>query len=579
MRISLKWLRQYVDINVTPEDLAHRLTMVELEVEDIEYMGAKYDKFVVGKVLEVSKHPNANKLTVCKVDVGTEVLQIVCGAPNVAPNQIVPVGLSGAVVPHNQNDPEGKPFTLSNVKLRGVDSYGMICSVSELGLGDDKDGIMVLESSAKVGSPLAEYLGQDDIVFEVGITPNRADALSHVGIAREVGALLDGKLKLPEIKLHESKELASNHASILIEDAENCPRYSGRVLFNVKVAESPKWLQDFLIAVGVRPVNNVVDVTNYVLLEIGHPLHAFDYDTLTGHKIVVRRASEGEKFIALDHKERTLKSETLMICDGEKNIAVAGVMGGENTEITSSTVNVLLESAYFNPTSIRRTSKYLGITSDASQRFERGANPNITDWAIDRAASLIQEICGAKVLSGVIDVYPQKIEPRTVPLRVNRTNQILGTDLNKTTVTNLLKKLELKPLVSKASQKTDELLFEVPTFRIDLEREVDLIEEVARVFGYDNIQTDVTSQFSFSSDPPKRDFETELREWFVGRGFNEAVINSMNDIETAHLSSPDYVEVANPISKDMAALRTSLLTGLLNCVRSNLFHGTKTVRL
>ncbi len=579
MKVSLKWLRQYVNITIAPEDLAHKLTMVGLEIEDIEHLGVKYEKFVVGKVLEVSKHPKADKLTVCKVDVGSEVLQIVCGAPNVAPNQIVPVGLSGAVVPHNQHDPDGKPFTLSNVKLRGIESFGMICSAHELGLGDDKDGIMVFDSDAKVGTPLAEFLGQNDIVFEVGITPNRADALSHIGIAREIAALLDEKLTLPKFEVQESNKKTSEHASIIIEDAENCPRYSGRVLSNVKIAESPKWLQNFLNAVGIRPVNNIVDVTNYVLMEFGQPLHAFDYDTLTGHKIVVKCAKEGEKFTTLDHKERTLKSDTLMICDGEKNIAVAGVMGGENTEITNSTINVLLESAYFNPTSIRRTAKYLGLSSDASQRFERGANPNITTVAIDRAAQLIQELCGAEVLQGVIDVYPQTIQPRVVPLRVSRTNQLLGTTLDKKTVSNLLKKIELTPLPSKHTSNDDTIEFEVPTFRVDLEREIDLIEEVARVYGYDNIQTDVSSRFSFSSEPPKRDFENELREWFVGRGIHEAVINSMNDIETAKLSSSEFVEVANPISKDMATLRTSLLTGLLQCVRSNLFHGTKTIRL
>ncbi|MBI3193844.1 MAG: phenylalanine--tRNA ligase subunit beta, partial [Ignavibacteriae bacterium] len=404
MKVSLKWLQEYVNINITPEELAHKLTMVGLEIEDIEHLGAKYKKFVVGKVLETSKHPNANKLTICKVDVGNEVLQIVCGAPNVAPEQIVAVGLSGAVVPHNQHDPDGKPFTLSNVILRGVESFGMICSAYELALGDDKDGIMVFDSEAKAGTSLAEFLGQDDIVFEVGITPNRADALSHIGIAREVAALLDSNVTYPEINLKESTKKTSEAASIIIEDGENCPRYSGRVLFNVRVVESPTWLQNRLTAIGIRPVNNVVDVTNYVLMEYGYPLHAFDYDTLTGHKIVVKCAKEGEKFTTLDHKERTLKSDTLMICDGEKNIAVAGVMGGENTEITEATKNVLLESAYFKPRSVRRTAKYLSISSDASQRFERGANPNITTVAIDRAAQLIQNLCGAEVLQGVLDV-------------------------------------------------------------------------------------------------------------------------------------------------------------------------------
>ncbi len=579
MKISLKWLRQYVEMNISPEDLAHRLTMVGLEVEDIEYLGSVYDKFVVGEVIETAKHPKADRLTVCKVNVGTEVLQIVCGAPNVAAGQKVPVGMSGAVVPHNQHDPEGKPFTLAYVKLRGVDSFGMICSASELGLGDDKDGIMVFEPTATVGMPLAEYFGKDDIVFEVGITPNRADAMSHFGIAREVAALLDGTFTQPTPAFTESDKEVGKYAQISVEDSENCPRFSCRVLLNANIAPSPKWLQEYLTAVGIRPVNNVVDITNYVLMETGQPLHAYDYDTLAGKKIIVKRAQAGEKFVTLDHKERTLTADTLMICDAERSIGVAGVMGGENTEIVNTTKNVLLEGAYFNPRSVRKTAKYLGLTSDASQRFERGANPNITSYAIDRAASLIQELCGAEVLKGMIDVYPTPILPKQIPLRVSRTNQLLGTSLSRTTIIALLEKIEIKAITTTANPTSDEIIFEAPTYRVDLEREIDLIEEVARMFGYDNISTDTTSKFSFSDQPPKKDFIDEVRQLFIGRGCKEAVINSMSDLETAQLTSDEVVEVANPISKDMAALRTSLLPGLLHVVRNNIFRGTKDIRM
>ncbi|TAK65417.1 MAG: phenylalanine--tRNA ligase subunit beta [Bacteroidetes bacterium] len=579
MKISLKWLQQYVELTVAPEDLAHRLTMAGFEIEDIEYQGSVYDKFVVGEVLEVNKHPKADRLTVCKVNTGTEVVQIVCGAPNVAVGQRVPVGLSGAVIPHNQHDPEGKPFALSHVKLRGVDSFGMICSAHELGLGDDKDGIMVFDAHAKVGAPLAQYLGKDDIIFEVGITPNRPDAMSHFGIAREVAALLDVKANLPKFQLKESDVSVQQHAKILIEDTENCPRYSGRVMFNVNVADSPKWLQNYLLAIGLRPVNNVVDITNYVLMELGHPLHAFDYDTLAGKTIVVKRAKQGEKFTTLDHKERTLTGDTLMICDGERSIGVAGVMGGENTEITHATKNVLLESAYFNPASIRRTSKYLGISTDASQRFERGANPNVTTFALDRATALLQELCGAKVLKGTIDVYPVPVKPKRVPLRIGRTNRVLGTSLTKDDITTLLNKIELTSIPSTNSPSRDEVMIEAPTFRVDIEREIDVIEEVARVYGYDNIQTDARANLSFYEHPPKKDFSDEIRDWLIGRGCKEVVANSMCDIETAAVTSKDFVEVANPISKDMAALRTSTIPGMLNIVRNNIFHGSKDIRL
>ena len=429
MKISLRWLERYVDINVTAEELGEQLTMVGLEVESIEDQGDKYKNFVVGEVLEVRKHPNADKLTLCKVFVGRESLQIVCGAPNVAPHQKVPVGLVGAVVPHNQHDPEGKPFSLSHVKVRGEDSYGMICSAYELNLGDDRDGIMILENNISAGMPLSGYLGLDDTVFEVGITPNRPDAMSHIGVAREVGALLGKKLKFPDFDLKESRTSVRNHASVVIRETRDCPRYNARVIFGVKIGASPKWLQRAMEAVGIRPVNNIVDITNFVLMECGHPLHAFDYDRISGHAITVRHSTPGESFITLDHKRRVLRNDTLMICDAQRPVAIAGVMGGENTEITDRTTNILIESAYFRPQSIRRTAKHLGLSTDASQRFERGADPNITRWAADRAAALIQEIAGGEVMKGVIDAHPRKYYGRNVKLRVNKANEVLGTSL------------------------------------------------------------------------------------------------------------------------------------------------------
>jgi len=574
MKISLNWLKEFVDFDFTAEELAHQLTMRGLEVESIEHLGDKYKNFVIGEVLEVGKHPNANKLSVCKVDVGNDFLKIVCGAPNVAPQQKVVVGLVGAVVPRNQHDPNGKPFVLSHVKIRGEDSFGMICSAYELDLGDDANGILVLENSIHVGTPFATHLGLTDTVFEIGVTPNRPDCLSHIGVAREVTSLVGKKLKLLSIKISEAKQKANDVATIEIKNAELCPRYSSRVLFNVNVTESPKWLKERLTAVGIRPINNIVDVTNFVLLETGQPLHAFDYDKLAQHKIVVKNAIEGETFTTLDGKERKLKSETLMICDGEKNVAIAGVMGGMNSEISATTKNVLIESAYFNARSVRRTSKYLGLSTDASQRFERGTNPNITEYAANRAAKLMNEIAGGEILSGSIDVYPKQILPKEIVLRVERTNNVLGTSLTKPQIKNYLTSIGIE-----VKKVDDDLLCIVPTFRPDISEEIDLIEEVARVFGYDNIETKTRANIQFSDSAPSIDIIDETRDYFVGSGWNEIVANSMQEKLFAQLSSENIVEMLNPISKEMATLRTSLLPGMLNIIRHNIFHGTKSLRL
>jgi phenylalanyl-tRNA synthetase beta chain len=580
MRISLNWLKRYVEFSLPPEELAQKLTMVGFEVESIEHLGEKYNNFVAGEVCEVSKHPHASKLTLCKVNIGKEVVQIVCGAPNVIAGQKVSIGLVGAEVPRNLHDPYGKPFRLTQANIRGEDSFGMICSSYELDLGEDKDGILVLDHQVIPGTPLAEYLGLNDTVFEIGITPNRPDAMSHIGIAREIGAIVGSVLNIPKIKIRESKKRIKDYASVKIEDKINCPRYTARVLFNIKLGPSPEWLQSLLSAIGIRPVNNIVDVTNFILMECGHPLHAFDYDKLIGHAIVVKCAEDGQSFFALDHKERKLKNDTLMIFDAEKPVAIAGIMGGENTEITGSTTNVLIESAYFNPRSIRRTSKYFGLASDASQHFERGANPNITQWAVDRVAGLIQEICGGEVLKSSIDFYPKKILPRTVALRVEKTNQILGTTLGVKEVTDLLKKIEIKSAKPDPKKKSStKLNFKIPTYRPDIEREIDLIEEVARIYGYDNIETKAITLLSFSENASIVDFSDELRDWLVNDGFHEVVANSMQDKTIASLGSSDIVEIHNPISKEMNALRSSLVPGMLEIIRNNIFHGTKDLRL
>ncbi len=580
MLVSLHWLQQYITINRSAEQLAETLTMLGLEVENIEHQAEKYRGFVVGEVLEVRKHPKADKLSICSVNVGKENLQIVCGANNVAPEQKVAVGLAGAIVPRNQHDPHGEPFTLAQVKIRGVESFGMICSEYELGLGEDKQGILILGSHAKVGSLFSEYLGYDDTVLEIGITPNRPDAMSHIGVAREIGASTGKSLKIPRIKLKESNKKIDSALSVHIENKNDCPRYTARVVFGIKVEPSPDWIQQKLKAVGIRPVNNIVDITNYVLMEIGHPLHAFDYDKISGHRIHVRQAGKVNGFTTLDHKTRMLREDSLLICDGEGPVAIAGVMGGENTEITGESKNIIIESAYFNPQSIRRTSKHLGLSTDASQRFERGADPNITKWAVDRVASLIQEICGGEVLKGCIDPYPLKKSPLRIQVRVDKTNEVIGTTLTNKEINSLLKKLGiLTNNITRKDKSRDVVECIVPTFRPDISREIDLIEEAVRAYGFNNIEPKVQTSLMMPENAPAPDFHDELRDFFVGSGFREVISNSMQGISIASLGSDRFVKIANPISKDMAALRTSLIPGMLEVVRKNIFHGTKDMRL
>ncbi len=575
MHISLNWLQKYVDVKISPEELANKLTMVGFEVENVKDLGKKYENFVIGEVLNVNKHPNADKLTVCNVNIGSKTLQIICGAPNVKVGQKVAVGLIGAEIPRNQHDPNGKSLKLSQIKIRGVESYGMICSEYELDIGNDKDGIMVLDADAKIGTPLAEYLGLKDIIFEIGITPNRPDAMSHIGIAREVAAILKERIRIPTVTFEEENEYTDEVVSIKIEDFENCPRYTARVVKDIKIVPSPKWMQELLSAVGVRPVNNIVDITNFVLMECGHPLHAFDLDKISSKTIIVECAKGGETFETIDHKKRNLRNDTLMICDANKPIAIAGVMGGANTEITDTTTNILIESAYFNPRSIRRTSKYFNLSTDASQRFSRGADPNITKWAGDRCVQLMQEIAKGKVLKKAIDVYPIKIQAKEIDLRVKKVNEILCITLTSSVISELLKSIEIETI----DIDKNVIRLRVPTFRPDLEREIDLIEEVARLYGYDNIKLKESTTTRFFVSPPEKDFLDDVRSHFIGRGLREIITNSMQNIDIASITSDKFVKISNPISKEMEALRTSLVPSALEVIKNNIFHGSKNLQL
>jgi phenylalanyl-tRNA synthetase beta chain len=575
MKIVHSWLQRYLKFRLTPEELAERLGMLGLEVASIDRPGATYANFVVGSVVSVARHPKADRLTVCSVDAGMETLQVVCGAPNVAVGQKVALGLVGARVPKNQHDPEGKPFELARVAIRGVESFGMICSEHELGLGKDADGIMVLDPEARPGQPLAEYLGIDDVIYDIEITPNRPDWLSHFGVAREIGVLVGREPRFPAVRLKEGKEPLRRALAIRVEDRKHCVRFAARMVRGVRVGPSPAWLQQALRAAGSRPRNAVVDVTNFVMLECGHPLHAFDHQRLSGSTLVIRQAGARKTFRTLDGADHQLPPDAVMVCDAEREVSIAGVMGGENSEISDRTVDVVIESACWDPVSIRRTAKGLGISSDASQRFERGADPERVRYALDRAAQLVQELAGGTVLKGVIDVYPRRVAQKKVPLRTQRANQLLGTTLKEAEVKKLLRPLGVTPL----GKKGEAVIYGIPTFRVDLEREVDLIEEVARVYGYDRIEAKTTAMVDLAQAFPDRDQAESVRERVIGLGYRECLTDSMQDEYRASLGTSSPVRVLNPLGVEMGMMRSSLVPGLLDTVSRNQNFGNDDLRL
>ncbi|MGE5680319.1 MAG: phenylalanine--tRNA ligase subunit beta [Bacillota bacterium] len=568
MKISLNWIKNYVNLEgISTEEIIEKLTISGLEVEDVEDRAKEFENFVVGFVKEKKKHPNADKLSVCTVTDGTEDFNVVCGAPNVDAGQKIAFAKTGAVVPNGG-------FTITKAKLRGEVSMGMICSEKELGISDDHSGIMVLNPELKEGTPLAEALGLNDVVLELGITPNRPDALCHIGVARDLAAIFDREMTLPKISLRESEENISGRVSIEIQNTKGCPRYTAKVVKNVTVKESPAWLKNRLIAVGLRPINNIVDVTNFILHETGQPLHGFDLDRLSGQKIVVKNAAEGETFVTLDSKERRLASTDLMICDAERSVAVAGVMGGENSEVTSETKNILIESAYFNPSSVRKTAKSLQLSTDASYRFERGTDPNNTLYSAERAAQLMAELGGGEVLQGTIDVYPEKIIPVNVNLRYARITKVLGYEITPENVKRILKGLGFT-LTKESAESVD---VEVPTYRPDIEREVDLIEEVARINGYDKIPAVEKIAIALEKKTDESAFKNTLRETANALGFYEIISNSLQPMETAGITGRP-IAMLNPQSADMAALRTSLLPGALIAAAKNINIGEKNLRL
>ena len=585
MNVTLNWLKNYIDFEFSVSELADRLTMLGIEVESVKQPGAELEGVVVGSVNTIKPHPNADKLVLCQVDIGeTEELQIVCGAPNVREGMHAPVATIGATLPIG--------LTIKRAKLRGETSEGMLCSEKELALAaqlasaynksEDAEGLMELSTDIPIGTPLAIALELDDTVFELEVTPNRPDCLSFIGVAREIRAETGNPLKLPQVDFAENEADVRETTSVTIQAPDLCPRYAARVIRGVNIGQSPAWLQQRLESVGVGAINNIVDITNFVLMEYGQPLHAFDYHKLAENRIVVRRATEDEKLITLDEAARELSSDMLVIADAEKPVALAGVMGGYDSEITEATCDVLLESAYFNPSSIRATAKALGMSTEASYRFERGADPGIVLDALDRAAQLITELAGGTICKGIVDVYPGEQPLTEIRLRPKRVNFVLGTEIEAATMEEILTRLGFDVETSESVYRVT-----VPTFRSDITREIDLIEEIARVYGYDNIPTTLPKgDIPVPVPDPKVEVHRRVKQFLLASGMMEALNYSFSDPNSfdkirfaADNPLRNAVPLQNPLSPEMSVLRTTLLPGLLENAQRNRNHQIDTIAL
>jgi phenylalanyl-tRNA synthetase beta chain len=568
MFVSYKWLQDYIDLTgVTATELAEKITKSGIEVEGVEILNDGIQGVVVGHVLEREQHPNADKLSKCLVDVGGEQpVQIICGAPNVAQGQKVAVATVGAVLPGN--------FKIKRAKLRGEESNGMICSLTELGIEgkvvpkEYSEGIFVFPAGAEVGVDAISMLNRDDEILELSLTPNRADCLSMLGVAYEVAAILGREVKLPETHLQPSNEKASDYVKIVVEAKEDNPLYVAKIIKNVKIGPSPLWMQTRLMAAGIRPHNNVVDITNYILLEYGQPLHAFDYDRLGSKEILVRRAVDGEKFITLDDAERTLTSDHLVITNGTEPVALAGVMGGANSEVTSDTTTVLLESAYFNGATVRKASKDHGLRSEASARFEKGVDPNRVRAAGERAAYLMAKYAGGEVLEGAAEADTLTVEPAVVSITLEKINRVLGTDLVMNDVKQIFDRLQFG-----VSIEEDTITVTAPTRRGDIKIEEDLLEEVARLYGYDNIP----KTLPIGSTTPGRLSEYQqkrrvVRQYLEGAGLYQAVTYSLTSEEKASqfaLEKRDTIRLSMPMSEERSILRLSIMPQLLEVLKYN----------
>ena len=579
MKVSLSWLSDYIDIQMNADDLADALTMAGLEVDSVTDRYAYLDSVLVGRIAEVTPHPNADKLTICKVETGDRTHMVVCGAPNVTEGMLAPLALPGTILPDGTR--------LERSVIRGEESHGMLCSDLELGLGIDGGGIWSLDPSLQVGSRLAEALSLADTVFELDLTPNRPDCLSVIGVAREIAAIQNTALKYPDYDLDDKKDAISKVTSVTIENPEHCPRYTARLVENIVVKPSPLWLQDRLLSVGLRPINNIVDITNFVMLETGQPLHAFDFDQLAENRIVVKTAAEGDKFATLDQKERTLNDQMLMICDGEKQVGIGGVMGGLNSEIEDTSTRTLIEGAHFNPMSIRKTSKTLGLSTDASHRFERGVDPEGTVRAVNRAAALMVELGEGTLVDGIIDEYPLPQNVNRVTLSAAQTHRLLGIRPDAGEIKKLLESIEFE-IENMTSENGDEQLVVVPpSYRMDISRPEDLMEEVARLAGYNNIPTTFPAMPA-EGRPQNRNLvlRNRLKNLMTGFGFSEAITYSFvaeSSCDRLKIKLDDerrnFIHILNPLSEDQAVMRTSLAIGLIETAVGNIARQIKNLKI
>ena len=577
MKISYNWIKNYINTDLSPEEIGKILTETGLEVEGIERLESVkggLEGVVVGEVLSCEKHPDADRLKVTTVSIGAEPLQIVCGAANVAIGQKVAVATVGTTLYPSS----GEPIKMKLSKIRGVESHGMLCAEDELGLGESHDGILVLNPSIEVGTPVAQVFElEDDFQLEIGLTPNRADAMGHVGVARDLVAYLNFHKKealtlkwpsIAEFKVDHN----DNNISVTVSDKTLCPRYTGTVIQNVKVEASPAWLQKRLRSVGLSPINNVVDVTNYVMRELGTPLHAFDVAALNG-KIDVKCATSGDKFTTLDGVERILEADQLMITNGNEHLCIAGVFGGSSSGITENTTSVFLESAYFNPVSVRKTARFHGLNTDASFRFERGVDPELTLYALKRAALLIMEIAGGKIAMEPCDLHAETPKPARIDFSFQRCNQLIGTEIDREGVKQILASLDIKLI----SESGDTAVLEVPAYRVDVLREADVTEEVLRIYGFNNVPLPekLNTSIGTSRKPDVDHYRFTLAEMLVGKGFFEVMNNSLtssNYVATLGnevLRAENNVDMLNPLSQELDVMRQSMLFGILEGVRHN----------
>ena len=578
MKVSLKWLKDYVDISLAPKELAEKLTMAGMEVRSIQTIGGTWENLVVGEVVTLNPHPNADRLKLPTVNLGTKQVTVVCGAPNISLGQKVVFASVGTQLIDGHT---GKAMTLKPAKIRGVVSEGMVCSEKELGISDSHEGIMVLPSEAPTGMPLGEYLG--DTIFDLDITPNRPDCLSVIGIAREIAALTDHGLHLLEIHYEETEDSIDPLVSVAIVEPNLCPRYCASLVTGIKVGPSPWWLQQRLRNCGMRPISNIVDVTNYVMLEYGQPLHAFDYQKLRGHKIIVRRAESGETITTLDGVERILTQDTLVIADEEKPVAIAGIMGGLDTEVTDETNTILFEAANFNQAVIRRGCRHLGLQSEASIRFDKGLSPGLPQLPLKRATQLVLELACGKAAKGVIDAYPGRGEPRAILLSTEEVKRLSGLEVDVGKITKVLQSLGFE---CQESHSPSQISVVAPYWRSDVKYAADLVEEVVRITGYEKVPTTrLSSSLPMQEPIPMLEFKRRLHSILVSCGLQEILSYSLTSLEKLQKLSPDLdlkvipLKVANPLTKEQEYLRTTLRTNVLATLASNQKHEENGIKL